>query len=192
MKTFAYIKWFSLALAISSVVLAAWFLWQGSTLLLQGGVADDAQDARNTQIDAPLIVERDGARVLWRLRAEQAWQLPSGMRLIKPQLELFPEGGEVMTIVSDIALFDPLKRNIDFRQHVQAKYQTWLLTTTRLLYLSREDAVHIPGAFEAKSPETEVSGRDLKAERKSDHIHIAHDVHVRDRSHGDQSIGVSK
>jgi len=190
MKTFIYIKWGSLALAISSVVLAAWFLWQGSTLLLQGGEANHGQDARNTQIDEPLIVERDGERVLWRLRAKQAWQLPSGMRLKQPQLELFTEGGEVITIVSDIALFDPLKRNIDFRQHVQAKYQTWLLTSQRLLYLSREDAINIPGRFEAKSPDTAVSGRGLKAERKSDYIHIAHDVHVHDLRHGNQSIGL--
>ncbi|MDQ6976281.1 MAG: LPS export ABC transporter periplasmic protein LptC [Mariprofundaceae bacterium] len=174
------LKWGCLLLALSSVGLAAWFVWQNTALFVQKGDENEQHTAKSIAIDAPLIVERDGERIVWRLRAKKAQQLPSGMRLQKPELELFTARGEITLIRSDIALFDPLKRNIDFRHHVQTTYQDWLLTTERLLYLSQKDTVLVPNAFKINGPDAKISGRGLRANRKTGVIYIDHDVHVHD------------
>jgi len=167
-------------LAFASVGLAVWFVWQNTALLLQTSESDEQHAAKSVAIDAPLIVERDGERIVWRLRASKAQQLPSGMRLQNPALELFTGRGEVVMIRSDMAVFDPLKRNIDFRHNVQTTYQDWLLTTERLLYLSRQDMVLVPDAFNINGVDAKISGRGLRADRKTEKVYIEHDVRVRD------------
>lgn len=174
------LKWGCLILAFSSVGLAIWFVWQNTTLLLQTGDESEQHTAKEIAIDTPLIVERDGDRIIWRLKAETAQQRPSGMHLKNPELELFTGRGEVVIIRSDMAVFNPLKRNIDFRHHVKTKYQNWLLTSERLLYLSQKDMVLVPDYFEINGPDAHISGRGLRADRKTEKVRIDHDVHVRD------------
>ncbi len=172
------LKWGWLALALTSLGVMLGFLWRDGISFPPMLHMDD--DGALTSITRPLIVERDGARIVWRLHAELAEQRDAGMQLRWPRLELFTESGEVVTIRARYAYFDPGGRNLDFRSHVWVQYRDWHVQTERLRYLGRQDVIVIPGHFRATSHEATVSGRQMRAERKTQRLFIAHDVHVRD------------
>ncbi len=174
------VKWAALAVAVASVLLTLLLLWQSSVPLLQQADDGDVAPARQTAINKPLIVERDGERIIWRLRAEDASQQQGRMLLQQPELELFTGSGEIVMIRSQQAWFAPAQRDIDFRQQVSVDYRDWHLTTERLLYLSSQDVAVVPGNFKAAGHDARVTGRDLRAERASERISISHDVRVHD------------
>lgn len=174
-------KWACLIVSVLSILLAAFFLWRGSMMLMQQQeVAVGDTTASRTNIEKPLIVERVADKIVWRLRAESAAQQDSGMHLEQPQLELFTGEGEAIMIRSKTAIFDPVRRNIVFRQEVTAEFEGWVLNTELLRYLSRENVVVVPGVFDAAGPDAQVRGRGLRANQESQQLSIAHNVWVRD------------
>jgi LPS export ABC transporter protein LptC len=175
------LKWGSLALSIGSVVVAALLMWlHGGAEIAEQQPVNGKQEKATTQVDRPLIVERRGERLIWRLQADAAKQQQEMMLLTKPTLELFTESGEVIPIRGSKAWFEPLKRNIHFKGEVVAQYRQWILSCDELRYDSGTDEVVVPGAFQVKGPDVDMKGRKLMADRETQQIRVAHDVWVRD------------
>lgn len=175
------LKWGSLSVAIGSIAVAALLMWLGGGAeIAQQQSASQTDEKTGTQVERPLIVERKGERLIWRLQADAAKQQENVMLLTKPALELFTEGGEVIPIRGDTAWFEPLKRNIHFKGHVVAKYRQWILNCDELRYDSGRDEVIVPGAFQVHGPEVEMKGRGMTANRETQKLTVAHDVWVRD------------
>lgn len=180
------LKWASLGISIGSMLLAVGLMvfgGHGAPLLVI------TSPNSGTKVDKPLIVERKGKRILWRLRADKAEQkLKTGLRLTRPTLELFTDAGEKVTISGAWASFDPLHRNIVFHQKVVALYQQWRLTCDTLAYDSGKDEVTVPGPFVATGDKTTIRGRGLRADRQSQRLWVDHGVHIVDR--GSHWLGV--
>lgn len=181
-----FLKWGSLMLSIGSVIVAAGLMWlhSGSEIAEQESPPESKEQV-TTQVERPLIVERKGERLIWRLQADAAKQQQEVMLLTKPKLELFTESGEVIPIQGSKAWFEPVRRNIHFKGAVAVRYRQWLLSCDELRYDSSTDKVVVPGAFRVQGPDVEMKGRKLTADRETQQILVAHDVWVRDeRSEG--------
>lgn len=175
-----YLKWACLALSLGSVVLAAAFMWSHSNAEKLPEAVENTDEAASTRVEKPLIVERKGGRIIWRLKAESAKQHENTMLLTAPILELFTESNEVITVHGEQAWFEPLKRNIHFKGTVNVSYRDWLLVSDTLYFDSTRDEVIVPNSFTATAEHTTLKGRGLKAERKTQMLYIAHDVWVKD------------
>jgi hypothetical protein len=142
-------------------------------------------------VEKPLIIERKGKRMLWRLKAQKAeQQLKGGLKLTLPILELFTAAGKKVTISGAWANFDPLHRDIVFHQRVVAVYQQWLLSCDTLAYVSSKDEVTVPGAFVAIGDKVTIRGAGLRADRGSQRLWVEHGVHIVDR--GSHWLGVQQ
>ncbi|MDX8398301.1 MAG: LPS export ABC transporter periplasmic protein LptC [Mariprofundaceae bacterium] len=173
------LKWACLMVSLLSVCVAAWLMWHGKeSIAVTEPVAN--QTVAPTQVEKPLMVERKGERIVWRLKADAAKQQEQVMLLTQPVLELFTETDEVIEVRGEKAWFEPLKRNIHFKGDVKVKYRDWLLVSSQLRFDSARDEVLVEGSFTATANHTTVKGRSLRADRKTQHIHVAHDVWVKD------------
>lgn len=179
-----YIKWFFLAISVGSLVLAGVMIWQHEPQPLPAQSKQEVSEAASqARVEKPLLVERKGEKLIWRLQAETARQEEGVMILIHPKLELFTEQQEVVEVQGDKAWFEPLQRNITFRGQVRTNFHEWILTSQQLRYQSAQDTLVIQGAFELNSPDTKVRGRGLTANRKTQEIFIAQHAWVCDEGH---------
>ncbi len=135
-----------------------------------------------TKVEKPLIVERKGDRLIWRLQADEAKQHLQSMELKEPRLELFTETGEVIPIRGREAWFEPLKKNIHFKGDVVVNYQEWMLKSEELRYENSLDEVRVPGKFRASKPGLTLRGRGLRVDRKSQQLRVDHDVWIEDET----------
>jgi len=179
-KHWRYIKWACLGLSFASVLIAIGLMWASQHAEILPKKVADTNDEASTRVEKPLIVERKGERIIWRLKAESAKQHDNTMLLTTPVLELFTENNEVITVLGDDAWFEPLKRNIHFKGSVRVTYRDWLLLTKTLYFDSTRDQVIVPNAFTAMGQHTRIKGRGLKADRKTHMLYVAHDVWVKD------------
>ncbi|MDT8375203.1 MAG: LPS export ABC transporter periplasmic protein LptC [Mariprofundaceae bacterium] len=182
-RHWAVVKWSSLGVSIGSVVVAAGLLWVNSRVAvsdkpLQTGVESSTQP--EAKVEKPLIVERKGERIIWRLQAEEAKQQSQGMHLIEPQLELFTETGEVIPVRGAEAWFEPARKNIHFKGSVKARYRDWTLLCDELRYDGGQDEMVVPGSFKVSKPDVKLQGRGLRVDRKTQKLTVAHDVRVED------------
>lgn len=179
----ALVKWSCLAISVGSIVVAAGLLWVNS----KGVVTDEPQQVTGeaakqpqAKVEKPLIVERKGEKIVWRLQADSAKQQEQGMYLIEPRLELFSETGEVIPIQGREAWFEPIRKNIHFKGEVKISYREWTLQSEELRYDSGRDEVVVPGRFEAGKPGVTLRGRGLRVDRKTERLTVDHDVWVED------------
>jgi len=187
-RIWASLKWASLAVSIGSMVLAVGLMVFGDhgaqLLKVMSPVV-------GTKVEKPLIVERKGKKILWRLQADKAEQQPKGgLRMTRPILELFTDAGEKVTISGQWASFDPLHRDIVFHQQVVALYQQWRLSSDTLAYVSRKDEVTVPGAFVATGDKMTIKGSGLHADRQSQRLWVEHGVNIEDR--GSHLLGIQQ
>ncbi|MDQ6967903.1 MAG: LPS export ABC transporter periplasmic protein LptC [Mariprofundaceae bacterium] len=175
-----YLKWGCLIVSIGSMSIAAGFMWSHNNATTLPKETADTGEAASTRVEKPLIVERKDERIIWRLKAESAKQHENTMQLVTPVLELFTETNEVITVHGNQAWFEPLKRNIHFKGSVSVTYRDWLLLTNSLYFDSTHNEVIVPNTFTATGPHTIFKGRGLKADRKTQILHVAHDVWVKD------------
>lgn len=145
-------------------------------------VAPTPPDEQNrTQVDKPLIVERKGDRMLWRLQAQKAEQeTGDGMHLISPRLDLFTETGEIIPVRGKEAWFDPVSRSIRFKGDVDVHYRTWILKCQILNYDHGTEKLHIPGAFRITGDSIKIRGKGLTAFRNTQRILVDQGVWVED------------
>lgn len=187
-RFWASLKWASLAVSIGSVALAVGLMVfgdHGAQLLRI------ASPVGGMKVEKPLIIERKGTRILWRLKAEKAEQQAKGwLRLTRPTLELFTDAGKKVTISGVRARFDPVHRNIVFHQQVVALYQQWRLSCDTLAYDSGKDEVTVPGKFVAVGDKTTIKGAGLRADRNTQKLWVEHGVNIVDR--GSHLLGVGK
>lgn len=175
-------KWGALAVSVGSLLLAALLMWMSP----KTEVAEREPDAvgqrgqPQTSVARPLIVERKGERLIWRLQAESAKQQDQGMHMIKPYLELFTETGEVIPVRGEEAWFEPEKRNIRFLGKVVVTHQAWTLHTEELSYVSAKDEVVAPDTFHLYKPDVQLRGRGLRVDRRNEKLYVYHDVWLED------------
>jgi len=178
------LKWSCLGISLGSVVVAVVLLWVNSETVVseQPSTPEVKADQQEPQakVEKPLIVERKGERIIWRLQADSAEQQMDGMRLTDPRLEVFTEGGEAIPIRAREAWFEPIRKNIRFKGAVEVEYRDWLLSSEALQYDSERDEVVVPGRFKAAKPGMTLRGRGLRADRKSQLLTVEHDVWVED------------
>ncbi len=146
----------------------------------------DTVDA-GTRVEKPLIVERDGDRMIWRLQADKADQEVRGMHLTRPRLELFTESGKVIPVRGRQAWFQPLTRSIRFEGGVVVDYGQWHLRSEVLIYDSASDELRIPGDFRLKGKSLRARGNSLRAKRKQERIWVENGVWIEDSSPADWS-----
>ena len=182
------VKWASLAVSIGSMVLAVVLMVFGDH---GAQLVQITSPVGGTKVEKPLIIERKGKRIIWRLKAQKAeQQLKGGLRLTRPTLELFTDAGEKITISGAWANFDPLHRNIVFHQQVVALYQQWRLSCDTLAYVSSKDEITVPGAFVAIGDKITIKGTGLRADRHSQRLWVEHGVNIVDR--GSHLLGVQQ
>ncbi len=182
-RYWAVVKWSSLGVSIGSVVVAAGLLWMNSRVAvsdrpLQVDVESGKQP--EAKVEKPLLVERKGEQIIWRLRADEAKQQDQGMYLIEPRLELFTETGEVVPVEGSEAWFEPIRKNIHFKGSVKARYRDWTLLCDELHYDGGRDEMVVPGSFRVSKPDVKLRGRGLRVDRKTQNLTVAHDVWVED------------
>jgi hypothetical protein len=195
-KQWALLKWSSLGVSVGSIMIAVFFLLDASKSRVmdepeQAGQPEQQEPQQaQTKVEKPLIVERKGEKIIWRLQADEATQLQQGMHLIKPRLEMFTEAGELIPIQGSEAWFEPLRKNIRFKGAVQAGYREWALHSEELYYESGRDELTVPGKFTLVKPEITLRGRGLRVDRKTEQLRVDHDVWLEDR--GGRSFGGSR
>ena len=182
-RHWALVKWSSLDVSIGSVVVAGGLLWANSRVAVsdkpvQAGLESSKQP--EAKVEKPLLVERKGERIIWRLQAEEAKQQDQRMYLIEPRLELFTETGEVVPVEGAEAWFEPIRKNIHFKGSVKARYRDWILLCDELRYDGGRDEMVVPGSFKVSKPDVKLRGRGLRVDRKTQNLRIAHDVWVED------------
>jgi len=182
-RQWALVKWSSLAVSVGSITVAGGLLWFNSKTIVseetEQPVGEHVQQPQ-AKVEKPLMVERKGDRIIWRLQADVAKQQEQGMHLTEPRLEMFTETGEVIPIQGREAWFEPMRKNIHFKGAVQVSYRDWTLNSETLRYDSGRDEVLIPGTFEAKKPDMTLRGKGLRVDRKTERLTVDHDVWVED------------
>jgi len=180
----ALVKWSSLSISIGSVVVAAGLMWVNSKESVEVAPTKVGEQVEQPQakVEKPLIVERKGDRLIWRLQADSAKQQEQGMYLIEPRLELFTETGEAVPIRGREAWFEPLRKNIRFKGAVQVDFHEWRLNSEALRYESARDEAVVPDRFELRKPGITLKGRGLRVDRKSQRLTVDHDVWLMDES----------
>ena len=183
-RQWALIKWGSLSISIGSILVAAGLMWINSKEVVTAVEEKVGEPVSQPQakVEKPLIVERKGDRLIWRLQADSAKQQEQGMYLTEPRLELFTESGEVVPIRGREAWFEPLRRNISFKGAVQLDFREWRLKSEALRYESKRDEAVVPGRFELGKPGVTLKGRGLKVDRKSQRLTVDHDVNLVDET----------
>jgi len=176
-----WLKWGFLGLALGSVVVAAFLMWQAQQGQLPLSAKPVTGKALRTHVDKPLIVERDGGHTVWRLKAAKAeQQLTGAMHLLRPKLELFTSAGKIIPITGKEAWFNPLSRKVRFKGNVEMRYGEWRLYSNSLRYDHQKGAVVVPGPFRIEGTSTHVRGRDLTAWRATQHVRVEDGVWIED------------
>ncbi len=175
------VKWAALATSLTSIMLAGVLMWQAGPPSPTETPVDQASG--QTQVESPVIVERNNGRVIWQLRAGEAKQQLNGqMHLTKPELILFTESGSSIPIHSQQAWFDPIRRNIRFEDKVSVLYQTWHLRCGRLVYNSRKDTLVIPGRFTLKGKSMKASGKAMRIDRSTERLFVDGGIRIDDQA----------
>jgi len=160
------IKWVSLGISVSSIVLAVVLLRISGP---EQATTTTPTKEPNTQVESPVIVERKDGDIVWTLRAQEAnQQLDGNMQLTHPILALYTESQQEINIVSQNAWFNPITRNLRFEEKVLIEYDVWSISTDLLLYISSADELQMPNAFK-------LWGKSIKAHGKNMHLHRANE-----------------
>ncbi len=176
-----WFKWGFLGLAVGSVVVAAFLMWQAQHGQLPLSAKPVTGKALRTHVDKPLIVEREAGHTVWRLKAVKAvQQLTGAMYLLKPELELFTSAGKSIPITGKEAWFNPLSGKVRFKGNVEVRYGEWRLYSDSLRYDRQKGAMVVPGPFRIEGTSTHVRGRDLTAWRATQHVRVEDGVWIED------------
>jgi len=161
--------------------MAVMFMWQAGQdkLPFSGSLAK--KKTVHTHVGKPLIVERKGERIIWRLKADKAEQQLTGtMHLLQPELDLFTETGKTIPVTGQQAWFTPLSKQVRFKGDVEVRYGEWHLYSDSLRYEEQKNVLFIPGAFRIKGKTTRIRGRNLTGWRDMQHVRVENGVWIED------------
>jgi len=180
----SWVKWTSLAVSLGSLLLAI-LLMQMRTQVPTP--LADQQPGKNpdnqTEVSSPLIVEKKGDRMIWKLQAERAQQELNGkMHLASPQLTLFTDAGEAIPVQGLEAWFDPIQRNIEFQGDVRIRYENWKLSSDKVLFRSSDDQLLIPGKFDIRGETLQAKGKSLRLDRRNQKLWVDQGIWIKDES----------
>jgi len=176
-----WLKWGFLTLALGSVTVAVFLMWQAQQGQLKLSGKPVAGKTPRTHVDKPLIVEREAGHTLWRLKASKAEQQITGvMHLLKPELELFTSAGRNIPMTGDEAWFKPLSKQVRFKGNVEVQYGEWRLYSDTVRYDHQKGAIMVPGTFRIEGKTTHVRGRNLTAWRATQHVRVENGVWIED------------
>ncbi len=178
--TWSGIKWFSLAVSIGSIVLAVVLMQEsGSEQPSESSTATNEEP--KTQVESPVIVERKDGNITWTLRAQEAnQQLDGKMRLNKPVLVLYTDTQQEIHIVSKLAWFNPLTRNLRFKDQVLVRYQQWSISTDLMTYNSASDELHMPNSFKLWGDSITARGKNMHLQRNSEQVTVDDGIWIED------------
>ncbi len=166
-------------MSVGSLVLVGVLLWLAEPD--QHESAQKPPEKAMTQVDKPLLVEREGERLVWRLQAETAKQQAGGnMDMDTPHLELFTRAGLEVPIHSKKAFFDASSRSIRFEGDVVVVYRDWELHSQTLIYDLNHDVIRLPGAFRLDAPGVIARGRNMMVYRQEQRLLVTEGVWIRD------------
>lgn len=177
-KLWRSIKWISLGISVSSIVLAIVLLRMSGPE--QANTTTNTEEP-NTQVESPVIVERKDGDVVWTLRALEAnQQLDGHMKLIHPSLVLYTESQQEIHIISKIAWFNPITRNLRFEEKVIIRQDVWTASTELLLYRSDRDELQMPEKFKIWGKSIQARGKNLRLRRHSEQITVEEGIWIED------------
>jgi len=172
------IKWISLGISISSIVLTVVLLRMSGP---EQATSTTSTEEPNTQVESPVIVERKDGDVVWTLRAEEAnQQLDGNMQLTHPTLVLYTESQQEVDIVSQKAWFNPITRNLRFEEKVLIQYDAWSISTDLLLYISSADELQMPNAFKLWGKSIKAHGKNMHLHRNSEQVTVDEGIWIED------------
>lgn len=174
-------KWGSLGLSVGSVLIAGVLMWSNEgAVVTDPSPPVDAGEKPQANVEKPLIVERKGERIIWRLQADSAKQQEQGMQLIEPRLELFTEQEEVIPISAREAWFEPAVSDIRFSGETVVLFREWRLESEQLQYESGREEVVVPGSFRLFKTGTTLWGDGLRADRKNQRLIVERKARIED------------
>jgi len=177
-KTWSSIKWISLGISLSSIVLTIVLMrLAGSD---QATVTTNTEEP-NTQVESPVIVERKDGDIVWTLRAIEAnQQLDGNMQLVQPTLVLYTQNKQEINITSSMAWFNPLTRNLRFKDNVLVRHDAWTASTDLLLYISDSDQLQMPNKFKIWGESIKAHGKNMRLQRNSEQIIVDEGIWIED------------
>ncbi|MFQ5355135.1 MAG: LPS export ABC transporter periplasmic protein LptC [Mariprofundaceae bacterium] len=183
-----WLKWAFLVISVGSLISGGVLLWiaepdhQETTQKLP-------QEAV-TEIDKPLLVEREGDRLVWRLQAKSARQQTGGnLDMDIPQLDLFTKAGLQVPVQSQNAFFDSSSRSIRFEGDVVVVYGEWELRSQKLIYGINHDVIRVPDSFRLNGPGVIVKGKNMIVYRQEQRLLVKEKVWIRDSRPGSWEFG---
>lgn len=183
LSLWSWLKWACLGLFLGSLLLAVILLGVSQSQLKAGKVK--VQKGLLSMVDKPLIVERAGEKLVWRLQADKAEQESAGrMHLLRPRLELFTEAGIPVPIHAREAWFEPLAKRIRFHGEVEMRYRDWVVTGETLAYDNGRDEVRMPQDFRVSGQGIRARGRNLRILRGERHLWVDNGVWIEDARPG--------
>jgi len=178
-KIWRSLKWISLIVSMASIIVAI-VLMRMSGPQEAPSTGTDVEETK-TRVESPVIVERKDGKITWQLRAREAnQQLDGKMHLINPTLVLYTEGGKDINIESDQAWFEPLQRNVRFKDHVVVHYDAWSMQTGVMVYVSAKDEIHVPGKFRVQGKNIKAHGKNMRLYRTTEKIDVEDGILIED------------
>ncbi len=172
------IKWISLGISVSSIVLALVLLGISGP---EQATTTNTSEEPNTQVESPVIVERKDGGVVWTLRAQEAnQQFDGNMQLTHPKLVLYTEKQQEINIISQKAWFNPMTRNLRFEEKVLIQHDVWSIATDLLLYISNSDELQMPNAFKLWGKSIKAHGKNMHLHRNSEQITVDEGIWIED------------
>jgi len=176
-----WLKWLSASLAAGALVTAGILLWLAEPAHQE--VPDEPPARSLTQIDRPMLVEKKGDRLVWRLQAESAKQKPDGnLEMRAPELDLFTGSDVEVPVRSRKAFVDTSKRKIRFQGDVVVLYNEWELRGQVLIYDISRDLILMPANFHLTGPGIIARGKNMTIDRHRERLLVEDKVWIQDNS----------
>jgi len=178
-KVWRSLKWGSLAVSLGSIAVAILLMQAGGPK--QATSIKKAEQEPKTQVKSPVIIERKDGKVTWQLRAEEATQQLDGkMRLSHPTLTLYTENGKEIKVESKQAWFEPVRRDVRFKDHVMVYFDDWTMQSELMIYDSGKDEMQIPGHFRMWGKSIKARGKNMRLHRSAEEIIVEDGIWIED------------
>jgi len=178
-KAWRSLKWGSLVISLTSIIAAIVLMQSGGAL--QTAPVESTAKEPETQVESPVIVERKDGKITWQLRAGKAsQQLDGKMHLSKPTLVLYTESGQKINIASEQAWFEPVRRDVRFKDHVVVLFDDWAMQSELMLYVSAKDEIQVPGTFSLQGKNIKAHGKNLHFHRTTEELNVEEGIWIKD------------
>jgi len=178
-KAWRSLKWASLAVSLGSIGVAVILMQTGGPQ--QVAASKTTEEKPKAQVESPLIIERKDGKIAWQLRAGDATQQLDGkMRLSNPVLTLYAENGQEINIESRQAWFEPVQRDVRFKDHVMVYFDDWSMQSELMIYDSGKDEIQIPGHFRMWGKSIKARGKNMRLHRSAEEIIVEDGIWIED------------